>query len=111
VKSTSPSEPGFDTAGGGWNGSLAWAIGFPCSLVLLAILEATHVPPPLLADNDGVMKVAGCVLLAAMFSVLSAATAARPLSRGNFWPVVWLALLAAGWLLFVSLFDWRSLRR
>ena len=98
--------------GRGWNGSLAWAIGFPCSLVLLAILEATHTRPPLVAaDNDRIVKVAGCVLLAALFSVLSAATAVRPLSQGIFWPLTWLSLLAAGWLVFVERFDWRSLTR
>lgn len=99
-------------AGRGWNGSLAWAIGLPCSLVLLAILEATHTRPPMVAaDNLRIAKVAVCVLLAAMFSVLSAATAARPLSQGNFWPLTWLSLVAAGWLLFAEQFDWRSLHR
>ena len=96
----------------GWNGSLAWAISFPCALVLLAIVEATHTRASLVAvDNARITKVAGCVLLAAIFSVLSATTAARPLSQGNYWPLTWLSMLAAGWLMFVECFDWPSLTR
>ncbi len=93
-----------------FNASLVCALGFPLSLVLLAILDAAHTPEPLMAsDNTRIAKVCGCVLLAAMFSVFSGVMAGLPLSRGNFWPLMWLSSLAVGWIVFMSLYDWGSL--
>ena len=87
-----------------------FALGFPVAFILLAVLEATHTPDvTLAADNPRVAKVFLCVLFAAMCTVLSAITAALPLSRGNFWPLVWLVAIAGGWWAFVEFYDWTSL--
>jgi hypothetical protein len=79
-------------------------------MVLLAVLEATHVPDPIMvADNARVAMVGGCVSVAAMFTTLSAVLAALPVSRGNPWPLTWLSSLAIAWLAFIWLYDWGSL--
>jgi hypothetical protein len=103
-------QSGSDDSRRSLTASLMCALGFPASLVLLGILEATHTPEPLMAaDNTRVVKVGGCVLLAAIFSVLSGIMACLPLSRGRFWPLTWLSLLTLGWIAFVNFYDWASL--
>jgi uncharacterized membrane protein len=93
--------------------SLGGAIGFVLATGLLIVLEMTHrrADPVMAADNERVLKVVLSVLVAAGMSIVSLVYALYPVSKGNLRPLVWLAMVAAGWLALVRLFDFRSLMR
>jgi len=87
-------------------------MGFPLALLLLLILERTHVPPDTAADNERIMKVLLCVVLAATVSIASVITAIAPIVFQRNWrPLWWLIPLGLGWVIFFSLYDWSSLDR
>ena len=88
--------------------SLISAALFPMSLLLLAVLEATHVKEdPMLAEDDArVGKVMLCVSVASLASVFSIFMAIRPIVAGDPRPLLWLLALALGWAAFLNWFLW-----
>ena len=91
--------------------SLSGAVGFALSLIALTFFEMTHISEPhTAADSARVVKVMVCVLLASLSSIVSIITALCPLILGHDRrPLIWVVPLLLGWLLFLQLFDWRSL--
>ena len=88
--------------------SLICAGAFPAAILLLFVLEATHVKedPLMAADNARVGKVFVCVAMAVSVSTLSVVFAVRPLVCRDFRPLLWLVPLILGWLGFLRLFLW-----
>jgi uncharacterized membrane protein len=93
--------------------SLGGALGFALALALLAALEATHQKADAMVagDNERVVKVMLSVLLAAVMSIVSVVYAILPVSKGNWRPLIWLAVVALGWITLVAVMDFRSLLR
>ena len=91
--------------------SLGGAIGFALALALLAVLEATHhkADAMIAADNVRIVKVMLSFFLAAIMSVVSVVYAILPVSKGNWRPLIWLAVVALGWVSLAAIFDFRSL--
>lgn len=90
--------------------SLIGAIGVAAAFGLLAILEKTHQANPLTAsDNERVFKVMLSVLLATIMTVISVVFAVHPMSRGNLRPLIWLLGVVVAWVVFATVFDFRSL--
>ncbi len=91
--------------------SLSGAVGFALSLMALTFVEMTHGSESyLVADSARAVKVMVCVLFASLSSIVSIITALCPLILGHDRrPLFWVVPLLLGWLLFLQLFDWRSL--
>jgi hypothetical protein len=93
--------------------SLVWALGSGLALAALALLEATHrkADPSIVGDNVRVLKVMLSVALAATMTVVSAICAVFPISKGDLRPLIWLLAVAAGWVVFGTFYDFRSLAK
>src|SRR6266446_3775843 len=91
--------------------SLGGAIGFALAVALLVVLEATHqkADPLIAGDNERVGKVMLSVLLAVGTSIISVVYAILPVSKGNWRPFIWLAVVAGGWVALAAIFDLRRL--
>ncbi len=91
--------------------SLGGAVGFALSLIALTCFEMTPISEPHAAvDRARVVKVMVCVLFASLSSIVSIITALCPLILGHDRrPLIWVVPLLLGWLVFLQLFDWRSL--
>jgi hypothetical protein len=90
----------------GWNAQLSSrqasgyaAVGFALAVLLLAVLEATHTKtdPVIPSDNERVLKLMVCVLLAVQTSLISLITAIPALLKRDWWPLAWLVPLVVGW--------------
>ena len=86
--------------------SLFGAVGFALSLLVLVSLETLHTAPP----HERIVRVMLCILLASTSSIVSIGAALCPIILGgDRRPLRWVVPLLVGWMVFLQLFDWRSL--